>query len=104
MDTRNRGERKRIVLDLESFGDCFSQARVGVVYPGDSSEADRDFVTCLEVHQDGHEGVVVDLFWKDFLELCDGDEAFIHGLEGVFYHKNRVEGGGVVESVVLGSF
>ena len=47
---------------------------------------------------------MVDLFWKDFLELCDGDEAFVHGLEGVFYHKDRVEVGGVVESVVLDSF
>ncbi len=47
---------------------------------------------------------MVDLFWKDFLQLCHGDEAFIHGLEGVFYHKNRVEGGGVVESVFLDSF
>ena len=74
------------------------------MYPGDSSEADRDFIACLEVHQDGHEGVVVDLFWKDFLQLCHGDEAFIHGLEGVFYHKDRVEGGGVVESVILDSF
>ena len=47
---------------------------------------------------------MVDLFWKDFLQLCHCDEAFIHGLEGVFYHKDRVEGRGVVESVVLGSF
>ena len=74
------------------------------MYPGDSFEADCDFIACLKVHQDGHEGVVVDLFWKDFLELCDGDEAFVHSLEGMFYHKDRVEGGGMVESVFLDIF
>ena len=74
------------------------------MYPGDPFQADRDFIACLEVCQDDHQGVVVDLFGKDFLELCDGDEAFVHGLEGVFYHKDGVEGGGMVEFIFLLSF
>ena len=47
---------------------------------------------------------MVDLFWKDFLQLCHCDKALVHGLEGVFYHKDRVEGGGMVESVFLDGF